>query len=276
MNQGTLGQKPGSKQRLSPVSLRVAITGASAGLGEALANEYSEAGNFLYLCARRMNALKKVGDRCRLNGSLVEETALDVTDHSKIEAWIDAIEAESQLDIFIINAGYFDGSRVIGALEDHEAVKRNLDTNLHAAIVSAYAVAKHMMKRRRGKIVLISSLAATLPMADAASYSASKAGLSAFGEALRELLKPYNVAVCIVEAGHIETEQTRLHQGRLPMLVSPRYAARRIRHAVDKSRSNIRFPILAGLGASLMRFLPWRVRALFNSPLRFFVKGENQ
>lgn len=247
------------------------ITGASAGLGAALAKAYANGGRVLGLVARRGDALEQVAAQCRADGATVVTGALDVTDAAALEAWLRALDVRHPLDLVIANAGRFTGIGRDGVLEDTREVRALVSVNLEASIVTANVAATLMRPRRRGRIALVTSLAARHPLADAPAYSATKAALTAYGEALRERLAGDGVAVSIVLPGHIETAQTALQRGDLPRMMRPADAARAIKTGLDRGKSVIAFPSSLVWLIRLGRCVPWRVRAWFSLSLRFTV-----
>ncbi len=182
-----------------------------------------------------------------------------------------AIDARNPLELVIANAGIFSGIGANGLLEGPDDVRTLLAVNLEAAIATANVAATLMQTRRRGRIALITSLAARHPLADAPAYSASKAGLTAYGEALREQMAARGVAVTVVLPGHIETAQTARQRGELPHIMSPADAAAAIKSGLDRGRSAIAFPAQLVWLIRLGRCVPWRVRAWFSRSLRFTV-----
>ncbi|MGQ0672806.1 MAG: SDR family NAD(P)-dependent oxidoreductase [Hyphomicrobium sp.] len=253
----------------------IAITGASRGLGAALARAYAGDGTHLALAARSNRALLDVvGGDCARRGASVSLACFDVADTAAAKAWIDGIERRHALGTLIVNAGMFSGNGADGRLESLSGALEQLRTNLAGAVTVVDAALPAMRRRRRGRIVLVSSLAALHPLADAPAYSASKAGLAAYGEAMRELLAPEGVSVSIVFPGNIKTSQTDRHVGQLPLLMSPERAAAIIKKRVERGQSHIAFPrrlhglILAG------RLLPWRWRAMTGRSLRFHVADD--
>ncbi len=252
----------------------IAITGASSGLGAALAKEFSGPGRQLFLCARRSDLMTEVANACRKRGATTETSSIDVRSRNEFTDWLTEIDARHAIDLLIVNAGVFGGHGPDGHLEENEEIADIIGTNLTGAILAATTMANKMRSRRRGHIVLISSLASFYPQADAPTYSASKAGLTAYGEALREFLQSDGVTVSIVHPGNIETAQTDVQQGRKPMLISADRAAAHIRRGVEKGKSNINFPYLLYVLVWMNRILPWKLRAQINKSFRFFVKNK--
>jgi short-subunit dehydrogenase len=173
--------------------------------------------------------------------------------------------------LLIVNAGVFTGNGPPPAMETGEETTATLRTNLEGAVRTVQAAVPMLRARGSGHIAIVGSLAALQPLADAPAYSASKAGLMSYGEALREWLLPDNVRVSLIYPGHIATTQVAGHVGRLPLLLSADAAATRIKRGLDRGKSFIAFPrrllwlIRAG------RLLPWRSRTWFGRSLRFHV-----
>jgi short-subunit dehydrogenase len=247
----------------------IVITGASSGLGAALAVEYAQAGHILGLVARNERRLEDVAARCAGAGAHCVTGLIDVTDRIALGRWIDAFDAQYPIDLLFVNAGVYAGHGPGGQMETIEEILWQIGTNLQGAAITIGAVLPAMRRRRRGRIVLIASLAGLQCLADAPGYSATKAGLIAYGEALREYLAPDRISVSIVCPGYIETPQTAHHVGALPLQMSPRRAAAIIRKRVDRGRSFIAFPLRLYLLIRLGRVVGWRTRAFFGRGLRF-------
>ena len=133
-----------------------------------------------------------------------------------------------------------------------------------------------MRARKSGRIAIVGSLAALQPLADAPAYSASKAGVISYGEALREWLLPDNVAVSLIYPGHIKTSQVAHHVGALPLIVSADKAAAKIKKDLDRGRSFIAFPQRLLWLIRVGRLLPWRLRARLGRPMRFHVSKRSR
>jgi short-subunit dehydrogenase len=252
----------------------ILITGASRGLGRALALEYAAGGRVLGLAGRRADLLGDVARECEERGARVFAAAFDVAEPAATRAWMERVHRERPIDLLIVNAGCFHGNGACGALEPLDSALRQVRTNLVGAITTVDAAVPLMRARRRGQIAIIVSLAALQPLADAPAYSASKAGLAGYGEALRELLGPEGIRVTLVYPGHIHTQQTAHHVGRLPMIITPERAAGRIRRGLARGRGSIVFPLPLAWLIHAGRLMPWRLRALLGRPLRFHVDDD--
>ena len=244
----------------------ILITGASRGLGKALALKLARADTTLLLWARNEEALAEVEELCRAKGAVVEILAIDLIDINAIQQ---AVRNAGVIDVVYVNAGLFDGARSINAMEELDSELAVIDVNLRSAIALANITVRAMRERGTGHIVFISSLAATFPLADAAGYSASKAGLSAYAESLRQKLGRDGIKITDVQPGHIETDMIEGHDGLLPMIVSAEKAADLIVAKVAAGKSHISFPWPLNWGTWLAQFLPAWARSKIAETQRF-------
>jgi short-subunit dehydrogenase len=253
----------------------VVITGSSTGLGAALALSYADGDRNLGLLARDRNRLERVSVSCQERGARVEIGTPDVTDYLALRRWMQDFNARHPIDLLIVNAGVFTGNGANGDAETVDEIDWLVRTNLDGAMMTIAAALPLMRARKSGRIAIIGSLAAFQPLADAPAYSASKAGVMSYGEALREWLLPDNVDVSLIYPGHMRTQQVAHHVGSLPLIMSADKAAAKIKRGLDRGRSFIAFPkrllwlIRAG------RLLPWRLRAQLGGTLRFHVSKSS-
>lgn len=252
---------------------RIVITGASRGLGAALARQLAGQGRHLSLCARDTSDVGALSEALMAKGSTIEWAKVDVSDTPRVIEWLERVWRAGAIDTLILNAGLFEGRGEDGRLESPARAAAVIATNLTGAVAPALMVAEKMRDRRCGDIVFISSLASFADHADAPSYSASKAGVTSFARALREDLVAENIRVTLVHPGHIDTEQTQKHIGATPGLVSSDAAAVRIIRGMRRGQSEISFPWILRLGLAVLALLPWRIRAKLNRRYRFRVRG---
>jgi len=252
----------------------VAIAGASSGLGAALALEYAAPGRRLFICARRKKLLMNVAEVCRQRGAEVDIDVVDVRSELESIDWVMKIDKISSIDLLIVNSGKFGGNAANRVMESVSGATDTIVTNLVGAVHVTAAMVTQMRERGAGHIALVSSLAAYYPQADAAAYSASKAGLTAYGEALREFLAPEGILISLIHPGDIATAQTEGHRGWMPMIMSREYAAHLIKRGLEAKRANIDFPFILRFLIWLNRFLPWQLRAVTNRPFRFHVDNS--
>src|SRR3954452_6682655 len=161
----------------------ILITGASSGIGAALARHYAATGTTLVLNARDPARLEAVGQACRAQGAQVEIARLDVRDRDRVRGFVQEADARHPLDLVIVNAA-INGGHPTGDVETEETAFETVDINLNGALNVALPALTAMLARGRGQIALISSLAAFAPLPDAPAYSGAKAAILAHGLAL--------------------------------------------------------------------------------------------
>jgi 3-oxoacyl-[acyl-carrier protein] reductase len=184
------------------------VTGASRGLGKAIALALAAEGASIAAIARSEEALKETLDAIHANGGVVEPYALDVSDEAAVEATVEKIAARFQhVDILVNNAGVTrDGLLMRMKSADWDAV---IDTNLKGAFHLTKPVGRMMVKQRAGRIVNISSVIGLMGNAGQANYAASKAGLIGFSKSVAREFASRNITCNVVCPGFIETDMTR-------------------------------------------------------------------
>ena len=234
----------------------VLITGATGEIGAALALEYAAPGITLVIQGRREDRLDAVARRCRDRGAQVECAVLDVRDADAVRAWVDALAARQMPDLLIANAGLNTHTGPAGEPEPWDQAEAVLDVNLKASVRLVDAVLPGMRARGRGQIALISSLAGYFGLPVTPTYCASKAGLKAYGEALRGWLAPAGIRVNVVMPGYVKSPMCDDMPGPKPFLWSPERAARFIRRRLDANRARISFPFPLNWGTWWLAVLP--------------------
>lgn len=252
----------------------IVITGASRGLGAAVASAYAAPGSLLGLTAFSSPVLADVARACEAQGATVRHAWVDAASAQDMRAFLHTIDSECPLDLVIVNAGRFSGSPAPGVLQPLQEGLDLLRSNLVGAITTVEAAVDVMRPRRHGRIALVVSLAAFYPQADAPIYSASKAGLASYGEAMREWLADDGIRVSLIFPGHVATDQTKRQVGRLPLMVSAADAARVIKTGLDRGRDTIIFPRRLYWMIRAGNLLPARLRYRTNRPFRFHVRKE--
>ncbi|MCX7627983.1 MAG: SDR family NAD(P)-dependent oxidoreductase [Methylophilaceae bacterium] len=231
----------------------VLITGATSAIGSALAREYAAPGVTLYLHGRNTKCLQEVASACRARGARVETMRLDVRDVAALRAWLEAL---GPLDVVIVNAGMNTHVGPSGEPEPWDEVEALLDVNLKAAMVVVHAVLPAMRARGCGQIALISSLAGYFGLPVTPTYSATKAGLKAYGEALRGWLAPEGIRVNVVMPGYVKSPMCDAMPGPKPFLWSPERAAKAIRRGLERDKARISFPFPLNWGTWWLAVLP--------------------
>ena len=226
----------------------VLITGATGGIGAALARAYATPGRRLWLHGRREAELAALAGECVQLGAYVHTRALDLTDVAAAMDWVGGVAGE--IDLAIVNAG------ITTTSETWPEVDRVLQTNVRAAFATIHALVPAMRARRRGQIALMSSIAAWTGLPLTPAYSASKAALKAYGEALRGALAPDGIEVNVVMPGFVRTPMTASLPCPKPFMLEPRAAAERIVRGLEGNRARISFPLPLALGMWALSALP--------------------
>lgn len=235
----------------------IAITGASSGLGAALALHYAHAGVTLHLSGRDHSRLKQVADMCAESGASTQVTTVDVTDKAGMENWITRADNVSPIDLLIANAGISAG--IGGGGESTEQVRSLFATNIDGVINTIQPLIPAMVTRRRGQIAIMSSLAGIRGLPSSPAYSASKACVRIYGEGLRGWLKPHGVEVNVICPGFIRTPMTAVNPYRMPLMMDADKAARIIAKGLARNQSRIAFPLRLHTALWLASILPLRL-----------------
>lgn len=234
----------------------VVLTGASSGIGAALALTYAEPGRTLGLIARNKERLAATANACESRGAKVLTASLDVTEAAPLASWVRDFDAVTPVEVLIANAGVSGGRRPDGAFEDLETAIRQLRINLEGAVNSVDAILQPMRRRRHGHIVLMSSLSGLRALPDAPAYSASKSGLLGYGAALRGSLRPEGIRVTVVCPGFVTSPMSQRYLGARPGELSAERAARIIRRGVERGKARVVFPWHLGVAMRASHLLP--------------------
>jgi short-subunit dehydrogenase len=218
----------------------VLITGASSGIGEALALAYAMPGALLSLTGRDAKRLGAVAAACESRGAKVRQAILDVTDAKATADWAIAADDAQPVDLLIANAGISGGT--YGGPETAAQTRAVLAVNIDGVVNSVLPLIPHMLARGRGQIAIISSLAGHRGFPGAPAYCASKAAVKVWGEGLRAELAPRNVQVSVVMPGFVKSRMTDVNKFHMPFLMSAEKAAEIIRVGLARNRARIAFP----------------------------------
>ncbi len=233
----------------------VLITGASSGIGRALALEYAKSGAKVAMVARRRELLDALAEEVRAAGGEPLVLVADVTQSENVHnAVTDAIAAFGGLDMVIANAG-------VGGTKHAKDLswgfsEKMIDANVNGAIATLTAAIPHMVKRGSGHLVGVSSLAGIRALPNSAVYSASKAALSTFLEAIRIDLRKSGVNVTDVQPGFVTTPMTDKNKFKMPFKWPVEKAAKVITERLQKVPSVIAFPWPLVTALRIARLLP--------------------
>lgn len=233
--------------------MSVFITGASSGLGEALAARYAAAGHTLGLLGRRAGSLHALA--ARLPGEH-HVYALDVRDRGALHAAATHFEhTAGPVDIVIASAGVSAGT-LTGEPDDFGVFAEIFSTNVFATMATFEPFIAGMTRRRAGTLVGISSVAGVRGLPGAGAYSASKSAVTTYCESLRLELKPQGVSVVTIAPGYVRTGMTASNPYRMPFLIDAETFAIRAERAIARRASYAVIPWQMAIVAVVMRCLP--------------------
>jgi len=271
----------GRRQRF--VGNAVFITGASSGIGAALAREFAGEGADVALAARRVDRLEALASEIGKTGRRAVVIACDVTRDGDLErAAGQARAALGKLDVVVANAGFgVTGKLETLSLDDY---RRQLETNVFGVLRTIYATLDDL-KKTRGRLVLIGSVSGHVAVPGSSAYSMSKFAVRGLADSLGHELASYGVAVTLISPGFVESEIGQVDNRGVWRPQAPRRplpasvvmatptAARRIVRAVARRRREV---VITGFGKAavvLQRHAPWLLAAIIR---RFGIKGRRE
>jgi short-subunit dehydrogenase len=268
-------------RRRTPRGRVVVITGASSGLGRAIAVEFARRRSALVLGARRTEALEDTARACRTAGGEAIAVATDVTrEQDVIELAAAALHRWDRIDVWVNNAGV----TLFALLEQapFEQHQRVIETNLLGAMLGARTVLPVFRRQHRGVLINIGSVLSEIGQAFAPSYVISKFGVHGLSEALRvELADEPDIHVCTVfpyaiDTPHFEAAANRLGQvpRAMPPVSSPERVALAVARLPDRPRRRLYVPRIAALGIALHAIVPRTLERLLLDALRAWHLGE--
>ena len=220
----------------------VLLTGASSGIGEALALEMSRRGAILGLLARREDHLRKITQKIEQGGGVVSYFPCDVVDQECVfNAAANLREEFGRIDIMIANAGIGGNNKATRELQP-DAVAKVININLQGAVHSVSAVLPDMIERGSGHLVAVSSLAGLRGLPKSAAYSASKAGMTAFFESVRLDVRGKGIDVTIIQPGFIKTPLTSGRANKMPFIMELEDSVPHFLNAIEKKKKFAAFP----------------------------------
>lgn len=246
--------------------MNVLVTGASSGIGEALAQECAKRGDRLFLCGRDRARLDAVAARCRTlrpdggrDAASVRADVIDVSDADAVRAWIGSCDADAPLDRVFANAG-------VGTGEESEAnVRRTFATNVGGTVNTVLPAIEAFRRRGAGgQVVITASIAGYGPLRSCPAYSATKACVKTWGLALRGMLRREGIRVSVVCPGFVRSRITDANTCPMPFFMEADRAARAILRGADRNVGLIAFPWPMRLATWALSILPFRINEFVN------------
>lgn len=238
------------------------VTGASSGIGQATAVRLGSMGVCVVLASRRKERLRQVADQITAAGGVASVAQVDVTDRGQIRTLVaDVLAQHGAIDILVANAGTY----VRGPVRDlaPEDFARSMKVNFSGALDLIYEVLPHMLARRRGHIVAVSTVDAKKGLPFDAPYVAAKAALTGFMDVLRQELRGSGVYASTILPGRVDTPMIDFLT--VPLIsrkISPETVARALVRAIEKNKPELIIPrvgpkaliVLAACSAALGDF----------------------
>ncbi len=233
----------------------ILITGASSGIGAALALAYAHPGIRLILTGRDAARLAESAVACRARGATVLDRAVDVTDAIAMRAFIEEVAAAGRLDLVIANAGVSGGFRTWDEFDTY--VRQVTDINIGGVLNTVNPAIPVMIRQGGGQIAIISSIAGLLAMPGAVPYSATKHFVRAYAEELRGRLAPEGIRVSAVCPGFVVSRMTARNKFPMPFLMGTEKAAKIIMRGLAANKGRIAFPWPMLAMVRLLGLLPY-------------------
>ena len=239
------------------------ITGASSGIGKALAIKFANEGWQVAASARRESLLKELSNQY----TNIQSFPLDVTDSDKCKSvFKDIVEKFENIEICVFGTGIHDPQSE--KKFNLEKIKKIMEVNFFGTMNSINSVYDYFEQRKDGQISIISSVAGYRGLPAAGAYCASKSALTSFAESLHFEMKRKNVRVSLISPGFIKTPMTDQNDFPMPMIKSPEFAADQIYNGLlKKSGFEIHFPKVFTFFMKFLRILPSSIY------FRFLEKG---
>lgn len=228
----------------------IVITGASSGIGEALAVYYAAPHTMISFCGRDSARLQQVAKECEKRGAIAHPHAIDVTDKPAMEQWVLSCDTRHPIDLLIANAGV--------GLHDNglEAAEKTFDINMKGLVNTIHPVLPKMTARGYGQIAIVASIAGYRGLPSAPAYSASKGFAKLYGEGLRGRLAPLGVKVNVICPGFVKSRLTDQNKFSMPFLMDAPHAAAIIARGLHKNKGRIAFPWPMAFGIWVLSSLP--------------------
>ena len=236
----------------------ILITGATSGIGRALAYEYAQRGARMILLARRLDLLRQVTEELKIHGTDAEYVQCDVRVMDQMRSAISFAEEKlGSIDLAILNAG-------IGEPEwirefKSEELKKVFEVNLFGIAHALELLIPIMRKQGFGIIAGVSSMSDNRGFPGSASYTASKAAATLLLESARVELKKYGIDVVTIRPGFVRSEMTAKNEFYMPLLMQTEKAARIIAQGIEKRKPLIQFPYRLVFLTEMIRLLPIRI-----------------
>lgn len=236
----------------------ILITGASSGIGEALALEAAKRGaSHLFLCGRNTERLEVVAAKCRSYGACVYAQVIDVTDEVAVREWIIRCDSIKPLELVFSNAGVATGA------ETEANIRRTFATNVNGNLNVVLPVLERFRQlpdgRGRRQVVITASIAGYAPLSTCPAYAGTKAAMKSWALSFRKPLAQEGIRMNVVCPGFIRSRITDRNTCPMPFFMEAEKAAKIIFNRVDRNIGLIAFPWQMRLATWFLSVCPWRL-----------------
>jgi short-subunit dehydrogenase len=232
--------------------MKILITGASSGIGAALARYYDKENNHLVLLARDRQKLESLQQELTCKVDIID---IDICNFALLQ---EKIKDFSRVDMVILNAGISIGHSL--EVTPFEDFKKLYETNLLSCHALLEPLLPKFKAQKSGTIVFISSLASLMTMPSSLAYSSSKRALNAYAEGLRYKYKPYGINVVNILPGFIDTPLTQKNDFTMPFLMDVEEGVQRIAKAIERKKRLYAFPLRFYMIINALGVLPYFLR----------------
>ncbi len=234
----------------------IVITGASSGIGKALAELYAQPKIHLALIARNQVVLNEISTECQRKGATVSTAAIDVRNQVELAQWLINFDQNYPIDLIIANAGITSSINAEKPIEEWKTISEVIEINFYGVLNTIYPLIPLMRQRQYGQIAIVSSLAGYRGMPAAPIYGATKAGLNNYAQALRGILKYDQIEVNLICPGFVKSALSDRFLRPKPWIISASEAAYRIQQGLMVNRACISFPFPLNWAMKGLSILP--------------------
>ncbi len=252
---------------ISKSKKNIVITGASSGIGEALALHYAQGRHHLILTGQNESRLSKVVEMCEAKGATVKSKIIDVCAREKLHTWLEEMDQITPVDLVIANAGISGGTEGTEGTDFMAQMRQIYDVNVMGVLNTLEPIINAMIKRKSGQVAFMSSMASYAPWPGAPAYASSKTAMRYLGHSLRGSLKQYGIKVSVICPGFIESRITAKNNFPMPFFKKADYAAVKIAKGLEKNKVTIAFPFPVYAFSVLIGCLPSAILIYMNSKL---------